>query len=131
MSKLFKSYTTPLRLPQPLRLVAFLISLLLIAMGASTAFLDVAILPLGILTASAIIILLYLAVEPLRVEPPTNMATVGDISLRLIGLSQTTGPFLSSDVVFERVQTIVSRVLGVDRDEVIPAARFIQDLDMD
>jgi acyl carrier protein len=131
LSRLLDSYRTPLQQPQPLRMAALLVSLTLIAIGASTAYLDIAILPLGILTAFAIIIFLHLAVAPLRIEPPRNMATVGDISLRLIGLSQATGPFLSTDEVLERLQTIVSRVLGVDRDEVVPAANFVQDLDMD
>jgi acyl carrier protein len=131
LSKLLDSYYLPLQLPQPLRLGVLLASICLFAVGASTAFIDVAILPLGILTAFAIIVFLQLALTPLRIEPPANMATMGDISLRLIGLSQATGPFLSSDEVLERLQTIVSRALGVDRDEVIPAARFIQDLDMD
>jgi acyl carrier protein len=130
LNKLFRTWPTPLRLPQPLRLFDLLISVSALAVGASTAFLDAAILPLGIISAVAFVILLQLILTPLKIEPPAQLASLGDFSLRLVGLSAATKPPATSDEILNALQKIVADTLGVDRDEVVPEASFVKDLEM-
>jgi acyl carrier protein len=127
---LFGACPPPLRLPQPLRLLDVLISIVALAVGASTMFVDPAILPLGIIVALAFIILLQILLASFRIEPTVQFLTLGDISLRLVGLATAIKPPSSSDDVFKDLQEIVSDALGVDRDEVVPEAQFVQDLGM-
>jgi hypothetical protein len=91
---------------------------------------DPAILPLGLFSAAAVVILLQLLTSPFRMEPPQRMRTLGDISRRLAGLSAATRPVSSESEVYVAVQSIVSDILGVEPHEVIPEARFVQDLGM-
>lgn len=130
LNELFSTWPTPLRLPQPLRLLDLLVSITALAIGASTAFVDQAILPLGIISAVAFVIVLQMLLTPLRIEPPDQLTSLGDFSLRIVGLSATTKPLGTSETVLKDLQKIVAETLGVDRDEVIPEASFIKDLGM-
>jgi acyl carrier protein len=130
LHELYGTWLPPLCLPQPLRLLNVLISVAALAVGASTALIDPAILPLGILAAFAFIVLLQMLLSPLRIEPPTKLASLGGLSLRLVGLSAATKQIASSDDVLTDLQAIVSDALGVDRDKVVPEAQFVKDLGM-
>jgi acyl carrier protein len=130
LSELFSTWPTPLRLPQPLRFLNLFTSIAALAVGASTALIDPAILPLGIICAVAFVIVLQMLLTPLRIEPPAQLASLGDFSLRIVGLSATTKPPVAREAVLKDLQKIVAETLGVDRDEVIPEASFVKDLGM-
>ena len=130
LSAIFESPAPPLRRPRPLRMLLATISCVVVGLGLCTALIDVTILPLGLLMSAAIVITLQLVTSPLRFEPPKTMRTFGDVARRVVGLSSATRPALSPEEVLGVVQTIVSDTLGVDADEVVPEARFIEDLGM-
>lgn len=69
----------------------------------------------------------------LRTRTPAGYTTFGDITKRMVGLSVATNPPADAgyDTVFSIVKRIVVEQLGVDDDEVVPTARFVEDLGMD
>lgn len=119
-----------LRRPRPLRILLVVAACLVFGLGISTALIDPAIVPLGIICALAVIITLQLITSPLRIEPPKTMDTLGDLSRRIIGLSMATGSVTSAQEVLQCVQQIVASILGVNPEDVVPEARFIEDLKM-
>ncbi len=65
-----------------------------------------------------------------RTRTPNGYTTFGDITKRMVGLSIATNPPAETDydTVFSIVKQIVVDQLGVDDDEVVPTARFVEDL---
>ena len=65
-----------------------------------------------------------------RTRTPKGYNTFGDITKRIVGLNIATNPPDETDYesVFSIVKWIVVEQLGVDDDEVIPTARFVEDL---
>ena len=65
-----------------------------------------------------------------RTRTPKGYNTFGDITKRMVGLNIATNPPDETD--YESVLSIVKRIvveqLGVDDNEVVPAARFVEDL---
>ena len=65
-----------------------------------------------------------------RTETPDGYDTFGDITKRIIGLKIATNP--PENVDYENVFLIVKRIvveqLGVEFEEVVPEARFVEDL---
>lgn len=74
----------------------------------------------------------YLLTRPWRVYPPAGYETFGDITRRLVGLEAATvgWPVGSRDLLMADLRVIVSDQLGVEPDEVVPEARFVEDLNM-
>ncbi len=103
--------------------------MLAIAAGLTTALIDPDIIPLGIAGAAVIVFLLYLVTSPLQLVPPENFSTFGDLTQKLVGLKHATKS-MTKDTAFADIQKIVAETLGVDSDEVVPNARFIEDLNM-
>ena len=65
-----------------------------------------------------------------RTETPDGYDTFGDITKRIVGLKIATNP--PENVDYENVFLIVKRIvveqLGVEFEEVVPEARFVEDL---
>lgn len=122
-------FTTPrLRRPRPIQIALAVVSLLAIAAGCTTARIDVAILPLGLLAAAFVILLLFLATTPFCVVPPANLATFGDLTHRVTGLTASTNPPMTPEEAFAALREIIVDTLGVKPEQVLPAANFVKDL---
>lgn len=69
----------------------------------------------------------------LRTRTPDGYTTFGEITKRIVGVTVATNPPAETDydTVFSIIKEIVIDQLGVDDDEVVPTARFIQDLGLD
>ncbi|WP_145179601.1 hypothetical protein [Gimesia aquarii] len=82
------------------------------------------------LATIALGIILHLSTIGLRTRTPKGYQTFGDITKRMVGLTIATNPPTQTDYdfVFSIVKEIVIDQLGVDDDEIVPTARFIQDL---
>lgn len=130
LSDLFGSPARALRRPRPMRIALIAISCVAMGLGFATAVVDPKILPLGIFMAFAVMLCLHIVTTPFRIEPPVGLETLGDITRSIAGLSMATTPVSSACDVLPRVQAIVSEILGVDKDEVVPETRFVEDLDM-
>lgn len=127
---LLQTYPRPLRRPPWLRqtlvglVLCFPIVLLTVFPWlAETLFLiAVATVTLGII--------LYRFTIGLRSQTPEGFTTFGDITKRIVGLTVATNPPAKTDyeTVFSMIKEIIIDTLGVDDDEVVPAARFIEDL---
>lgn len=65
-----------------------------------------------------------------RTRVPQGYDTFGDITKRMVGLNIATKPPSETDYesVFSMVKRMVVEQLGVDDEEVVPAARFVEDL---
>jgi acyl carrier protein len=129
--KLSGSTPPALRRPGPLRILLTAVASIALVLGFGTAFIDPAILPLGVISALGFILALYLLTSPMCVEPPAKLTTFGDLSRRLVGLTTATRPIASADEVLSGVRKIVVDALGVEPEEVVPEARFIEDLNME
>lgn len=120
--------TPPLRRPRPLQIAIAVISLLALATGIATAWIDKYFLVVGLLSAEALAIILYLATTPFCVVPPANLATFGDLTHRVTGLTASTNPPITPEEVFAALREIIVDTLGVKPEQVLPAANFVKDL---
>ena len=75
-------------------------------------------------------ILLNLLTLRFRTRTPSGYDTLGDITKRMVGLQIATNPPDRDDYesVFAIVKQLVVDQLGVEYDEVVPGARFVEDL---
>jgi acyl carrier protein len=122
--------TPPLRRPRPIAISIAVISLLAFATGIATAWIDKSFVLIGFLSAEALAIILCLATIPCCVVPPANVATFGDLTRRLTGLTASTNPYIKPDEAFAALREIIVDALGVKPEQVVPTARFVQDLGM-
>jgi len=130
MEECCSMYPMTLRRPRWLRRLLALLAIAALGAGLYTARIDVAFLPLGILSAFFIVGISDLATKRLQHVPPSECWTFGQLSQRLIGFNTAAMPELSVEEVDERICKIIVDTLGVDADEVIPSARFVEDLQM-
>ena len=133
LPELLGTLPRPLRYPQPLRVLLICLSVLSVGAAIGIAAVDWAILPLTILLAYASIFLLYLATSRLRTVPQEGMVTLGDITRRIVGRTVATSALVLPDdsAILAELRPIVVGILGVESDEVVLDARFVEDLDMD
>lgn len=114
--------------------------LLLVASAALVALafwpvtIDPKILPLSFLLAFLGMFLLMVFTRPLCLSPPKKLSTFGDAA-RVIASVQIATRVESPDDpttwVPNVLRDIIAEVLGVKKEEVVPEARFIQDLKME
>ena len=123
---------TSLRRPSILRKVLVAISIGLLLSATAIAAIDWKILPLTLFLAAVLIFLLYFATSPFCSMPPSGWDTMGDVANRIVGtIAATTDRQLDDDeAVLRELRPIVAATLGVQEAEVVPAARFIEDLGM-
>ena len=75
-------------------------------------------------------IVLYQLTDSFRTEPPARLTNFGQLSRYVTGFTMITNPVESSSVVMKNLREIIVDVLGVDPKEVVPEARFVEDLGM-
>ena len=130
---LLKSHPRELRRPAWLRktLIVAVLSFPIVLMAVFPW--RVEILTLIWLAAIALGIILNWLTISMRTRTPAGYTTFGDITKRIVGLTVATNPPAETDydTVFSIIKKIIVDQLGVDDDEVVPTARFIQDLGLD
>lgn len=122
-----------LRRPPVMRKVlVFLVIAAIISAIATAAAMDFAILPLTLALAAIITLVVHFLTVRFRVVPPDALTTFGAISKRIAGVTVATKQLhlRSFDEILDELKPIVAETLGVDASEVVPAARFIEDLGM-
>ncbi|MCC7086586.1 MAG: acyl carrier protein [Pirellulales bacterium] len=117
-----------LRRPKLLRYALVAVAAVAIMLGLSTATFEPAMVPLGLFAAGIFIVALYVTTSLFRVVPPTKFSTFGDATRRLVGLSSATEPTFTETDVLQHVRQICVEILGVKAADVVPTARFVQDL---
>ena len=83
---------------------------------------------MALLGAMGATIASVLATERLCVVPPKGLATLGDLTRRLAGLSFAMNPAPEVAEILPILKEIISEQLGVSPDEVVPSASFVNDL---
>jgi acyl carrier protein len=122
-----------LRRPPALRkFLAFLVVTTIALAIAAAAKIDLAILPLTLVFAALVTLVLHFATVPLRIYPPDTLTTFGAIARRMAGVTAATKQLHlhSYDAILDELRPILVDTLGVDGSEVVPTARFIEDLGM-
>lgn len=119
-----------LRRPKWLRNTLLNVSLVVTLYALALCDFDPVILPLGVLSAAFVIGLLHLVTRPFRLSPPDSLATLGQFSRQFAGVTTALKPIDSPEAVFADLRKIIVDALGVNPDEVVPTARFVEDLDM-
>lgn len=120
--------TPPLRRPRPIQLAIALISLSAFSISLWAAWTDEWYFVLGFLASLALAMLLYLVTTPFYVLPPANLSTFADLTRRVTGLTASTNPPMNPDEAFAALREIIVDTLGVKPEQVVPTARFVQDL---
>ncbi len=118
----------PLRRSKLLRYSLVAAATITIILALSMVRFDPALLPLGLFAAATFIVALYVTTCLFRVVPPTKFSTFGDATRRLVGRSSATKPALTETEILQHVRRICVDILGVKADDVVPTARFVQDL---
>lgn len=122
-----------LRRPPLLRksLACLVVAAIVLAIAAA-ANIDLAILPLTLAFAAFVTLVLHFATVPFRIYPPDTLTTFGAIARRMAGVTVATKQLHLhwDDAILAELRPIVVDALGVDGSEVVPTARFIEDLGM-
>lgn len=134
LTELLGTAPRDLRRPQLLRMVlrAILIVLLSAALLSAIAV-DLKILPLTLALAISCSVGMYVATIPFKSYPPDDWMTFDDITTKLVGVRTATRQLscLTADNVLAEVRPLIVDALGVQAEEVIPGARFVEDLGID
>lgn len=134
LSVLMGTPPRPLRRPALLRrsLVAVSIAVLLLALLSALAI-DFRTLPLTIIVAVSVIVLLHYLTVPFRSIPPDGWMTFGEITTKIAGIRIATKlvHLRTDDEVLSELRSLLVNALGVDGTEIVPSARFVEDLGMD
>ncbi len=87
-------------------------------------------LVLGGCAVSVVLLVLFSVSRPLAVAFPVGMVTVGDLVHAALppGYEKALKQEMTDQEVWEKLRRIVADNLGVKTQEVIPSARFIEDL---
>src|SRR5262249_1515697 len=90
-------------------------------------------LPLPLFVGVIAMILLEVITARFRSVPPEGWATFGDLTRRCAGGEVATrNTHLKTDeAILEEMRPILVNALGIDASEVVPSARFVEDLGMD
>ena len=131
LSEMLGSPPRGLRRPYLLRQVlgTSVVALLCLALIAAVAI-DVRILPVTLALAAFCIFLLHIVTVPFRSVPPEEWVTFGDVTVKLVGVTFATKQLQlrTADDILSELRPLIVGVLGVDRDEVVADARFVEDL---
>lgn len=110
-------------------LVASIVAVLSAAVSAAVSI-DIRVLPLTLAVAVVFSLLLHIATLPFRTVPPPEWATFGEVTAKIVGVTAATKQLQlrSADEVLEELRPLIVNVLGVEDDEVVCSARFVEDL---
>jgi acyl carrier protein len=131
LSSLLGSRPRELQRPRWLRII--LVAALLILLASATVLalaIDVAILPVTLAAAAIAAFVLHLVTLPFRTTPPDDWTTFGDIARKLAGVVAATKrtTLETADDILTELRPLIVESLGVDADEVVSDARFVEDL---
>ena len=133
LPELLKSSPRELRRPPWLRktLVLIVLGFPILLMVCFPWLIQILLL-IGLATI-ALGIILHWSTIGFRTRTPEGYHTFGDITKHMMGLSIATNPPAETDYdsVFAIVKKIIIEELGVDEADVVPTARFIEDLGAD
>ena len=123
----------PRDLCRPLLLRQMLCALVVVLLGSALLVgvaIDIRSLPATIAIAGFCTFLLHIVTVPFRTVPPTEWVTFGDVTAKIVGVTSATKQRQprSADDILCKLRPLIVDVLGVDGDEVVPGARFIEDL---
>lgn len=131
VSKLLGAQLPSLRRPSWLRQVLVYSSIAMFILAVATAaVVDWEIWPLTLVIAFLLSLTLNLLTVRFRIVPPIADATFGALAKRMAGVTVATKQLhlQSFDAILAELTPIVVDTLGVDASEVIPSARFVEDL---
>ena len=122
-----------LRRPPLMRkgLVVCVLNVLVLAI-ATTAMVDIVILPLSLALVATISLSLHLLTIRFRVDPPERLETFAAVCKRIRGMTVATERLhlRSFDAVLDELRPILVDSLGVDESEIVATALLIEDLGM-
>jgi len=131
LADLLGSAPRDLQRPQWLRRILRLsvVALLGIALVVAVAI-DIGIGPVTFALAAICIFCLYVATVPFCTIPPEGWVTFGDVANRIVGVTMATKnlEFQTADNILCELRTLIVGVTGVDADEIVPDARFREDI---
>lgn len=131
LTELLGSPPRGLRRPLLLRQIlgATVISYVVISLMAALAI-DVRIWPLTIALAVVCTFLLHIATVRFRTVPPDGWITFGDITTKVVSVTFATKQLQlrTADDILCELRPLIAEVLGVNGDEIVASARFIEDL---
>ena len=134
LAKLLGSTPSDLRRPRLLGRLLFSSVVLLMAVGLITAIvIDVNILPLTMVMAVFLSCCLGFVTRPFQTIPPVEWVTFGDVALKIASVTVATKNLhlRTSDEVLRELRPLMADQLGVEPDEIVADARFVEDLGMD
>jgi acyl carrier protein len=134
LSEMLGARPRPLRRPTLLRQSLVAISAVLILLAIFSALvIDIRTLPLTITIAIAAMTLLHWLTVPFCSIPPDGWITFGQITTKIVGVAAATKlrHLRTDDEILDELRRLLVNVLGVDETEIIPSARFVEDLGMD
>jgi acyl carrier protein len=125
--------TLPRQLRRPPALRNFLAASAVAMLFASVwiaAAIDFRVFPLTLAVAAIAIFCLHAFTVSFRVTPPQDWVTFGDVAVKIVGATMATKylHLRSIDDIFVELRPIIVETLGVDQDEMVLSARFIEDL---
>lgn len=120
----------PLRRARPVRVALACVSVALVVAAVAVVAIDLVFLPFTLLTALVLVVLLYLMTAWLCNVPPDSLTTLGDITLKIVGRSATVKQHDLPDdqSVLAELKPIIAEQLGIDSEEVVLSANFVEDL---
>ncbi len=131
LAALLGSPPRDLRRPRVLRriLAASLVAILAGAVMAAAAI-DIRIMPLTLALAALCMLGLHIATVRFRTMPPREWETFGDVAAKIVGVTTATKrlQLRSVEDVLVELRPLIVKVLGVNGDEVVAGARFVEDL---
>jgi acyl carrier protein len=132
LPEILGTFPPPLRYPRTIRVVLFLLSVQLLIAAFAIASIDWRMLPLTLFVTGMLIPLLFMSTSSLRSVPRDSMATLGDVSRMIVGRSAVTRDLDLPDdtAILDELRPIVANTLMVDAEEIVPEARFVEDLGM-
>jgi len=132
LSGLLGSPPRDLRRPQILRRIlgALVVTLLGIALVVA-ATIDIRIFPITLAIAAFCIFILHIITVPFRTVPPKEWITFGDVTGKIVGVTAATKQLQlrTTDDILCELRPLIADVLGIDSDEVVADASFVEDLD--
>lgn len=93
---------------------------------------EILLLPLTLVLAGFLTVMMFVLTARYRVVPPADLATFGAITRRIASATVATKllHLKSREEILEELRPIVADVLSMNPADIIPSARFIEDLGM-
>ena len=134
LPNLLGSMPNDLRRPRVLGRLLLASCVVLVVMAMITAIaIDINILPLTMVMAVFLSCCLGFVTRPFQTIPPVGWVTFGDVALKIASVTVATKNLhlRTSDEVLRELRPLMADQLGVEPDEIVADARFVEDLGMD